>query len=1146
MRKKNAKKKVLKINISLLLSVIIGLIILISAVKGYQVIKVKVETNVSNANTETTNTRYFSLQEDETEEEDTSKYSRAYQEYLKLSDEEKANLSVIPRKYTVSLDMLYEDETEEDDVSLSSSSVTSSTELADSFDLRDEIEIDTKDQGDLGLCYAFASLRSVQTNLLLNGYENYDFSELHFAFMAFDGFSGESYTDGGNFWYFEDAYLGGGYGPVLEEDMPYDSEYTEDDYDDIYDLDPAVYVTETVDFPTIDKVNETYTDEELELFRDTVKQHITENGSVYASIDAYYDDAYTYTIEEINGYYTLYTDFAFSDVDHAVSIIGWDDNFSKDNFKSAYTTSSPDNDGAWIAINSWGEEYEIIYISYEDLFVEQEMSGVVSVTLDVNEASKEIQFEDENLYNLLKNDALKKGVISYDDENLTLTCINSNVIKELNFSNQSISSLTGIENFENLEYLYLGNNNITDISNLSTLTNLSLLILYMNQIEDASELSNLTNLWYLDIAYNEISDLSFLENLDSLGLFFLEYNNITDISDLEFLIDNENYIYYSDYYGLPVDILSGNPITEGFEIISDIDTSTLYLNECELDDSIIETLSNLDLDGLEYLLLEYNDITDVSNLNIDGLSYLDLSGNQNLDTSTIKYEGLEGLYLNDCNLSDISFLKDFTGYELSLDYNPIEDISILTEIESLEYLYLKDTGITDVSCLDDEDTCIYYLDLSENENLTGLEDLPSTIVTLILEDCNLEDISFLTNNSNYENVYELYLDNNNITDISPIAYLSNLDYLSLESNLIEEIPDLTNLEALTILNLNYNNIQMVDDTNLPSSLISLEVKGNLLTEFSRSTTHEYYVDLSENYISEVEVDGYGTYDMQSQQINITYSDESINTFDMPSILVDAYETRYKNYYLDYIALYNSYNGYEEQTTFNLEGCSLDFDTGIVTLESTEDVATISIDGGIYDGSSITISYSESVELVSISVETAPTKTSYTEGETFDTTGMTVIATYSDGSTQEITDYEISPSEALTTSDTYVTISYTENGVTATTTQEITVTASSEDDNNSSDDTSNSTDTDNTTTNDTTTNDTTDNTSSNSRNSTTNSNSSNNSSNSSSSTSSSNTNSTTATSSLPYTGVKTIIIGIIAVLGVITIVIHKKWNDLDGI
>ena len=79
-------------------------------------------------------------------------------------------------------------------------------------------------------------------------------------------------------------------------------------------------------------------------------------------------------------------------------------------------------------------------------------------------------------------------------------------------------------------------------------------------------------------------------------------------------------------------------------------------------------------------------------------------------------------------------------------------------------------------------------------------------------------------------------------------------------------------------------------------------------------------------------------------------------------------------------------------------------------------------------------------LTGIAVKTAPDKVDYTEGETFDATGMVIEATYSDSSKKDVTTYTYTPTGALTTSDTTITISYTEDGVTKTCTQGITVNA----------------------------------------------------------------------------------------------------------
>ena len=80
-------------------------------------------------------------------------------------------------------------------------------------------------------------------------------------------------------------------------------------------------------------------------------------------------------------------------------------------------------------------------------------------------------------------------------------------------------------------------------------------------------------------------------------------------------------------------------------------------------------------------------------------------------------------------------------------------------------------------------------------------------------------------------------------------------------------------------------------------------------------------------------------------------------------------------------------------------------------------------------------------LSSIAITTAPTKTTYDEGDVFDVTGMVVTATYADASTDDVTALcTWSPNGALTTSDTEVTISFTHNSITKEANQAITVKA----------------------------------------------------------------------------------------------------------
>ena len=78
-------------------------------------------------------------------------------------------------------------------------------------------------------------------------------------------------------------------------------------------------------------------------------------------------------------------------------------------------------------------------------------------------------------------------------------------------------------------------------------------------------------------------------------------------------------------------------------------------------------------------------------------------------------------------------------------------------------------------------------------------------------------------------------------------------------------------------------------------------------------------------------------------------------------------------------------------------------------------------------------------LSSIAVTVAPTKTTYTAGQSFDPAGMVVTASYTDYTSSPVTGYTVTPT-ALTVNDTYVTISYTEGNVTKTATTPVTVKA----------------------------------------------------------------------------------------------------------
>lgn len=107
---------------------------------------------------------------------------------------------------------------------------------------------------------------------------------------------------------------------------------------------------------------------------DEVKRHIMEYGagSMGVRISNTSGTAYHGGVNTSNGTIcwiqsaVAYQDPGFYYADHDVTVVGWDDTFSKTNFNQGYR---PSNDGAWIVKNSWGTDVGVdgyFYVSYED------------------------------------------------------------------------------------------------------------------------------------------------------------------------------------------------------------------------------------------------------------------------------------------------------------------------------------------------------------------------------------------------------------------------------------------------------------------------------------------------------------------------------------------------------------------------------------------------------------------------------------------------------------------------------------------------------------------------------------------------------------------------------------------------------------
>ena len=412
----------------LLASVVDDLIISIKNSNSYKELE-QVNKNEENNQAESETTQQGKSEEREIQ------YTEEYLKWLNSSDEEKkAYGDVIPRKEFVPFNEDKEEYTEQrDDEEIEqenqnnnneSSNTTivrnnkktvalsESSSLPSRYRLNEHYDITVENQAGAGWCGAFSSLKSLETHLQVKGYYNpinksntkikEDFSEWHMAFKA-PG-TGGALTTGGSFWSFyqycgiystygDVSKIEKARGPVLEDNITEsvaniikrgESNIPEEYLIYTNSLTPAYKVTKVKIFSEIyKKYNNgnvkyySWDDQEIDNnniteFRNDIKNHIVNYGGVYA-VMGFGEDFSGYN-SETNAVYT--SDERWT---HAVTIVGWDDNYSRYNFNEG---NRPQNNGAYIALNSWGTDSGdngYLYISYDDVNIEQDLNGVLEV-----------------------------------------------------------------------------------------------------------------------------------------------------------------------------------------------------------------------------------------------------------------------------------------------------------------------------------------------------------------------------------------------------------------------------------------------------------------------------------------------------------------------------------------------------------------------------------------------------------------------------------------------------------------------------------------------------------------------------------------------------------------------------------------------
>ncbi len=229
--------------------------------------------------------------------------------------------------------------------------------------------------GNYGTCWAFGTISPIETYMIKNqmpigesgvtSSTDMDLSEYHLSYFTYSNSYDEHGLTNGDSSILDASHLnvgGDGYkatltlmrwiGAASEEEA--DLAYSEASLDSTIDPKYA-YAYDIGHVTSVDWIEPSDVS--------TVKQYLQQFGSAF--IGYYYNPAYQGT----GGAYCYISTSASNDYgpNHGVTLVGWDDNYSKSNFTGL---SKPMSNGAWIIKNSWGNssatDNGYTYISYED------------------------------------------------------------------------------------------------------------------------------------------------------------------------------------------------------------------------------------------------------------------------------------------------------------------------------------------------------------------------------------------------------------------------------------------------------------------------------------------------------------------------------------------------------------------------------------------------------------------------------------------------------------------------------------------------------------------------------------------------------------------------------------------------------------